>query len=203
VSPRTGRRYPLALVCRQWRVARSAAYAARRRGRGESGSRAALGKRGPRTALSDEALVAEIRAVLAASSFHGEGRRQVRARLPARGIRVGKARVLRLMRLHRLLAPARRGHPHGGRAHSGTIIPAAPNELWGTDATRCYTRRDGWRWFFGAVDHHVGDVVGWHVAKVGDRWAAPEPVRQGVHQLCGGYAPKIALGLGLRMDWGP
>ncbi len=52
----------------------------------------------------------------------------------------------------------------------------------------------------------MGDVVGWHVAKVGDRWAAREPIRQGVDQLCqlcGGYAPRIALGLGLRMDWGP
>ncbi len=30
-----------------------------------------------------------------------------------------------------------------------------------------------------------------------------EPIRQGVQQTHGGYAPKIALGLGLRMDWGP
>ncbi len=43
----------------------------------------------------------------------------------------------------------------------------------------------------------------WHVAKRGDRWAALEPIRQGVQQTHGGYAPKIALGLGLRMDWGP
>jgi hypothetical protein len=41
------------------------------------------------------------------------------------------------------------------------------------------------------------------VAKVGDRWAALEPIRQGVRQTPGGYAPKIALGLGLRMDRGP
>ena len=167
------------------------------------GPSAALGKRGPRTALSDEAVLAEIRAVLTASPFQSEGHRKVRARLQARGLRIGKGRVLRLMRRHRLLAPTRRGHPHGDRRHSGTIIPAAPNELWGTDATRFYTHREGWCWFFGAIDHHVGDVVGWHVTKVGDRWAALEPIRQGVQQLCGGYAPKIALGLGLRMDWGP
>ncbi len=43
----------------------------------------------------------------------------------------------------------------------------------------------------------------WHVAKKGDRWAALEPIRQSVQQTHGGYAPKIALGLGLRMDWGP
>lgn len=47
------------------------------------------------------------------------------------------------------------------------------------------------------------DVVGWHVTKNGDRWAALEPIRQGVQKLMDGYAPKIALGLGLRHDWGP
>ena len=54
-----------------------------------------------------------------------------------------------------------------------------------------------------AVDHCVTDVVGWHVAKKGDRWAALEPIRQGVRTHMDGYAPKIALGLGLRHDWGP
>ncbi len=38
----------------------------------------------------------------------------------------------------------------------------------------------------------------------GDRWAALEPIRQaGTHSHLGGYAPKIALGLGLRHDWAP
>jgi transposase InsO family protein len=48
----------------------------------------------------------------------------------------------------------------------------------------------------------VTDVVGWHVAKKGDRWAALEPIRHGVRAHMKGYAPKIALGLGLRHDWG-
>jgi transposase InsO family protein len=33
--------------------------------------------------------------------------------------------------------------------------------------------------------------------------AALEPIRQGVQRTHGGYAPKVALGLGLRMDRGP
>jgi transposase InsO family protein len=41
------------------------------------------------------------------------------------------------------------------------------------------------------------------VAKKGDRWAALEPIRQGVRTHMDGYAPKIALGLDLRHDWGP
>ena len=112
----------------------------------------------------------EIRQVLKESDFLGEGHRKVRARLRAKGIGVGKNRVLRLMRENGLLAPVRRGkHPRGDRSHSGRITTDVPNELWGTDATRFYTKEDGWCWFFVAVDHCVTDVVGWHVAKKGDR----------------------------------
>ena len=136
-------------------------------------------KRGPKTALSDEELAEEIRTVLKASPFLGEGHRKVKARLAARGIRVGKNRMLRLMREHGLLAPVRRGHPRGDRTHSGRIRTERPDELWGTDASRFWTKAEGWCWFFAAVDHCTSDVVGWHVAKKGDRWAALEPVRQG------------------------
>jgi hypothetical protein len=34
---------------------------------------------------------------------------------------------------------------------------------------------EGWYWFFGVIDHHVDEIVGWHSAKLGDRWAALEP----------------------------
>ena len=125
-------------------------------------SRGSRRKRGPKTELSDEALVEEIRQVLEESDFLGEGHRKVRVRLRPKGIWVGKNRVLRLMRENRLLAPVRKGrHPRGDRSHSGRITTDTPNELWGTDATRFYTKADGWCWFFGAVDHCVSDVVGW------------------------------------------
>ena len=202
MSPGTGRLYPLTMICEVWRAGRSTVYATR--DREESDGPAGLKKRGPKTKLSDEELVEEIRQVLKESDFLGEGHRKVRARLRAKGIGVGKNRVLRLMRENGLLAPVRRGkHPRGDRSHSGRITTDVPNELWGTDATRFYTKEDGWCWFFVAVDHCVTDVVGWHVAKKGDRWAALEPIRQGVRTHMDGYAPKIALGLGLRHDWGP
>ena len=159
-------------------------------------------KRGPKTAQSDEELVVQIRRVLLASPFTSEGHRKVRVRLRAIGIRVGKGRVLRLMRENRLLAPHRVGHRRGDRAHAGSITTDQPDELWGTDATKFYTRDNGWCWFFGAIDHCSADVVGWHVAKKGDRWAALEPIRQGVKTHFDGYEKKIALGLGLRHDWG-
>ena len=160
-------------------------------------------KRGPRTPWSDDELVDAIRHVLRDSPFLSEGHRKVHARLRARGYCVGKNRVLRLMRENGLLAPYRRRHVHGSPAHEGTIRTETPNEMWGADATRFFTRRDGWCWFFGAIDHFSEDMVGWHVAKKGDRWAALEPIRQGVRQHLGCYSTKIALGLGLRHDWGP
>ena len=55
--------------------------------------------------------MAEIRTVLKASPFLGEGHRKVKARLAAKAIRVGKNRLLRLMRAHGLLAPVRGGIP--------------------------------------------------------------------------------------------
>ena len=198
MSRGTGRRYALRLVCSAWRVPRATVYAQREL----VAAPVVPLKRGPKTELSDADLVGEIRAVLAASPFHGEGHRKVRARLRPKGIRVGKARVLRLMRQERLLAPTRRQHERGDRAHAGTITTTRPEELWGTDGARFYTRQEGWCWFFGAIDHCVEAIVGWHVAKIGDRWAALEPIRQGVRRTHGQYTPKIALGLGLRMDHG-
>jgi hypothetical protein len=85
------------------------------------------------------------------------------------------------------LVPSRPRHEHGDPAHAGTIITTRPDEMRGTDATRFYTEREGWCWFFGAVDHYTTEVMGWHVAKIGDRWAALEPIRQGMTTaFCGG-----------------
>ena len=198
MSPWTGRAYPLQPVCSVYRIARSTVYGAT-----SVAPEASRQKRGPKTPVNDAELVEAIRKVLGQSTFLGEGHRKVRFRLRVQGYRVGKERVLRLMRENRLLAPHRAGSPHGDRSHSGQIVCARPNELWGADATRFYTRRDGWCWMFMAIDHCSEDIVGWHVAKKGDRWAALEPIRQGVRMHCGGYARRIALGLGLRHDWGP
>ena len=203
MSPGTGKRYSLAIVCEAYRVPRSTVYARLGQQNPSSEPTSSKKKRGPKTPWTDKELVDGIREVLRDSPFLSEGHRKVRARLRARGFRVGRNRVLRLMRENGLLAPYRRRHVHGDRSHSGTIRTDRPNEMWGADATRFYTRKDGWCWFFGAIDHFSDDIVGWHVAKIGDRWAALEPIRQGVREHLGGYMTKIALGLGLRHDWGP
>ena len=199
VSPSTGRRYPRTWICQIWRVARSSVYAATTPAEPSQ----AHGKRGPRTSVSDVMLRDAIRAVLAACPCSGEGYRTVRARLAHRGLRVGGKRVLRLMRAHGLLAPRRLGHPHGDPAHAGPIATDRPDGMGGTAATRCYTAVDGWCWFFGAIDHGTDELVGWHATKIGDRWAALEPLRQGVRYALGGFGKEIARGLTLRCDWGP
>ena len=197
-SPSTGRRYPLTMVCAIYRAARATVYA-------QTAVTVEIerGKRGPHTSGTDDDLVAAIRTVLAETPFHGEGHRKVRVRLRALGWRVGKNRVLRLMRVHWLLAPQRAGHPHGDPAHAGTITTERPNVMWGTDATRFYTEGEGWCWFFGAIDHASDDIVGWHVAKLGDRWAALEPIHQGVRMAFGAFGKDVARGLAIRSDWGP
>jgi len=80
-----------------------------------------------------------------ASPFSGEGHGKVghRPSSARAGDRVGRKLVLRLMREAALLAPQRARGRRKPRPHDGTIIPAAPTELWGTDATMAYTRNDG------------------------------------------------------------
>jgi len=98
----------------------------------------------------------------------------VHFRLRAKGIRVGRKRVLRLMGEEHLLVPSRPRHEHGDPAHAGTIVTTRPDEMWGTDATRFYTEREGWCWFFGAVDHYTTEVMGGtspRSATGGRRWS--------------------------------
>jgi putative transposase len=198
-SPSTSRAYPLTMISQVWRVARSSVYAAT----SPLGVGPAVSKRGPKTAVSDAALLVAIRGILQETPFHGEGYRKVRARLAHRSLAVGGKRILRLMRQHHLLAPRRLGPPNGDPAHAGTIITTQPDEMWGTDATRFYTEADGWCWFFGAIDHHTDELLGWHVAKLGDRWAALEPIRQSVRHAFHGFSKEVARGLMIRCDWGP
>jgi putative transposase len=199
-SPSTQRRYGLARVCRMWQVARSTVYVAQAR---ETAATPPARKRGPKPRWSDEELLEKIRAVLAASPFLGEGHRKVWARLRWQEVRTSKARVLRLMREAKLLAPTRLGHAHGPAAHDGTITTDAPDQMWGMDATSCLTRQHGTATVFVVVDHCASECIGIHAAKPGTRFEAVEPLRQGVHAIFGGYeAGVVAAGLQARHDHG-
>jgi len=152
--------------------------------------------------MDDAALIEKIRQVLAASPFHGEGYRKVWARLRFAGIRTSKARVLRLMRAAKILAPVRAGNPHGPRAHDRTIVTERPNEMWGADATSTLTVAQGTATIFFAVDHCTAECVGIHTALRGTRFEALEPLRQAVREQFGQYREEAASGLKLRHDHG-
>ena len=187
---------PLAVVCRVLGAPRSTIYA--RRGHAPGSVRP-----GPATAISDTNLLGLIRQVLVASPFAGEGYRKVRARLRREHqVQVSGKRVLRLLRREGLLAPQRVRGRRKPRPHDGTIIPDGPNLRWGTDATMAWTRADGWVWVFACIDHYTAEAWA-HVAKVGDRFAALQPVYDAVTDRWGQLGPDVARGLELRHDWGP
>jgi putative transposase len=196
VSPSSGRPYGLARVCRIWRMARATVY--RQRIPLKAGPPRRPGPVGP---MPDAALLAAIRAVLFGSPFHGEGHRKVWARLRVGGIRTSLRRVLRLMREHDLLAPARVGRRRGPRSHDGTIVPDAVDTMWGTDLTSTWTG-EGQAAVFIAVDHCSAECVGIHAARCGTRFEALEPVRQGVRHHFGSFAKNVAPGLAVRHDHG-
>jgi putative transposase len=196
VSPLSGKPYGLAVVCRVWGLARSGIY------RHQAPPPAIPPqRRGPQGAMSDEALTAAIRTVIAASPFHGEGHRKVWARLRYAGTRTSLRRVLRLMRAHDLLAPSRVGASRGPRNHDGTIIPETVDTMWGTDLTTTVTG-EGQAAVFIAVDHCSAECVGIHAHARATRFEALEPIRQGVRQRFGGFAKGVARGLTLRHDHG-
>ena len=74
--------------------------------------------------------------------------------------------------------------------------------MWGTDGVRVFTLDDGWGWIFAAVEHWNAECVGWHVCKVGSRFAALDPIAQGLERRYGSLDADVARGLALRMDHG-
>lgn len=200
-SETTGQRYGLKRVCQVLAFPRSTIYAQTQR---EAAKVVSLHRvrRGPKPKVSDPDLLGAIRADLAASPFTGEGHRKVWARLRIlREIRVSRARILRLMRENALLSPHRR--PQGEPVtHDGSIQTERPNRMWGTDGIRIETTDAGWVWVFSAVDHFDACCVGIHVVKTGNRFAALQPIAQGLQAEFGTTGADAGRGLALRMDHG-
>ena len=200
-SEATGKPYGLERVCRVLEFPRSTIYAQQSR---EAIKAIPLHpvRRGPKPKIPDVELLAAIRADLEASPFVGEGHRKVWARLRIlQDIRVSKDRVCRLMRENALLSPhrVRQGTPI---LHDGSIQAEAPNRMWGTDGIRIQTVEDGWVWVFSAVDHCDACCVGIHAAKIGNRFAALQPIAQGLQAVFGATGANAGRGLKLRMDHG-
>jgi transposase InsO family protein/antitoxin (DNA-binding transcriptional repressor) of toxin-antitoxin stability system len=158
-------------------------------------------RRGPQGAMSDTDLAGRIRALLAASPFHGEGYRKLWARLRHAGVRTSPRRVLRVMRDDGLLAHQRAGSPRGPRSHDGTIITARVDAMWGTDMTSVATG-EGLAAVFIAIDHCSAECVGIHASAQATRHEALEPIRQGVRRSFGAVGADVAKGLKVRHDHG-
>lgn len=165
----------------------------------------AASRRGPKPSISDDLLLEAIRQDIDASPFVGEGYRKVWRRLRRRKdnpVSVSRKRVLRVMREAKLLSPHRLPR-RLGEVHDGHIITDAPNLMWGTDGLRFETVDEGWAWVFVAVEHWNAECVGAHVTKTGDRFAALEPIKQGLERYFGGARKAANNGsLAIRSDHG-
>ena len=71
--------------------------------------------------------------------------------------------------------------------------------VWGTDMTETMTGEGRVHLFF-VVDHCSTEILGFHVDRRPNRWAAPEPVRQAAARRFGSLGAGNAEGLILRHD---
>jgi transposase InsO family protein len=199
ISPVSGQPYGIQRVCRLWDVPRSSFYAAQVK---SAVPAAPTARRGPKPAISDEALLAAITRDLETSPWTGEGHRKVWARLRVRdAIRVSRKRLLRVMREHALLSP-HRTRPCQKDRHDRQIITPAPNIMWAIDATQITTVQDGKVWLFGVAEHWNAEFLGWHVTKHGTRFEATQALSMAVRQQFGHLSAGAARGLALRHDHG-
>lgn len=199
MSPSAKKPYGIQRVCRAWRLARATVQ--RHKAQADDAPRIPA-KRGPKTFLSDEQILAEIRAVLASTLFVGEGHRKVWARLrQERGVRTSMRRVLRIMREHGILACDRPTGVRGPATHDRTITTETPDEMWVIDATGCLTD-EGNAAVFVVIDHCTGECLGVRATRRGTRFEAMECLREAVHFVKGHYEKGIGAGTKLRHDYG-
>ena len=202
VSPQTGKVYGIKRVCNAWDIPRSSFYHKHTDKSRENEEDTPKTKRGPEPGTSDEKLLDLIHEDLKNSPFIGEGHRKVWARLRfGKGIRVSKKRVLRIMREHNLLSP-HRAPKCPQIEHNGRIITDEPNIMWATDGAKVFTLDDGWGWIFTCVEHWNSEILGWHVCKRGNRFAALEPISMAIENQFGEAKPGAVRGTSLRMDNG-
>jgi putative transposase len=201
-SPAGGQPYGIRRVCQAWGVPRSSFYAAQAPAPESALLAAPPARRGPKPAITDEALLAAIKRDLETSPWTGEGHRKVWARLRVRdGIRVSRKRLLRLMRENALLSP-HRARRRDEDSHERQIITTAPNVMWAIDATQVTTVQHGKVWIFGVAEHWNAEFLGWHVTKRGTRFEATQALAMAVRQQFGHLSAGAARGLALRHDHG-
>jgi transposase InsO family protein len=167
--------YPITALCNVLGVSRSGFHAWRKRP----------------TALrirSDAQLAAQVAAVHERSrKTYGSPR--VHAELRAKGIRVGKKRIERLMRENGLEARRkRRFRKTTDSKHNQPIAPnvvarkfdvSAPNRVWATDVTAIWTL-EGWLFLAVMLDLYSRRVVAWAASANNDTPLALDTLRAGL-----------------------
>lgn len=195
ISPVTDKPYGIKRVCAMWGIARTSLY--RKMRKPDKPPR----KRGPKPTIEESVLLEHIKGDIQKSPFKGEGHRKVHARLRRIGVKAGRNRILNVMRIHQLLSPYR-GTYRPSNPHDGRITTDTPNDTWCSDGMKVETVDDGWAWVFSVAEHWNTECVGWHVCKIGDRFAALEPVTKAIKSKYGSLEKGIAKGLKLRIDNG-
>jgi transposase InsO family protein len=155
------KQYPVSISCEVLEVSASGYFIWQRR---RHASRS-----GPAGRQSDEALLAHMRAIHA--QVKGEyGWPRMHKELLARGIRVGKDRVRKLMKQHGIKARTKRKFvvttdskhslPVAPDLVQRRFNPEAPNQLWSGDITYIATD-EGWVYLAAVIDLFSRQVVGW------------------------------------------
>jgi putative transposase len=159
--------YPVTVLCHVLGVSRSGFHAWRKR------------PQAPRARI-DSQLAAQVAAV------HNRSRRtygspRIHAELRARGVRVGKKRIERLMRENGLQArrkrrfrrttDSRHSLPIARNVVARRFRVAAPNRVWVTDVTAIWTLQ-GWLYLAAMLDLYSRRVVGWAISESNDTMLA-------------------------------
>ena len=165
--------FPVNTICRVLGVTRSGFYAWAKRAK-------------PARARSDAQLTATVAAV------HERSRRtygspRVHRELRARGVRVGKKRIERLMRENGIQGRSKRRYKRTTDSkHGGPIAPnllartfcvSEPNRAWVTDVTAIATG-EGWLYLAPMLDLHSRRVVGWAASANNDTELALDALRK-------------------------
>jgi transposase InsO family protein len=169
--------WPIDVMCDVLNVSRSGFYAWRTRPPAEH-------------ATQDAQLAVEISASHRRSrATYGSPR--IHADLKARGIRVGKKRVERLLREQGLeVRRKRRFRSTTDSNHDHPIAPNVldrcfhvelPNTAWVTDVTYIWTL-EGWLYLAAILDLCSRRVVGWATSETNDRWLVKEALRRAVNK---------------------
>jgi putative transposase len=158
--------WPLSLMCEVLEVSASGWHQWRRRKAGKKPSKPQAGR------VSNDALLAHIKAIHA--EVKGEyGWPRVWKELLARGLRVGKERVRKLMAQHGIRARTKRRFkattnsrhdmPVAPNLIARDFAPPQPNQVWTSDITYIDTG-EGWLYLSVMLDLFSRQVVGWAIA---------------------------------------